>query len=344
MTALERFQAWLGAFPRKRLSQDEFLGGVEQACPEISFADRRVKALEMLSVLQASGVLTFANSKAAWDSIGFPRLPRTVTVVRAASERRSFDHIVWVPDLQFAVAVTRRDLLEKLEAVNKFIIANRHRLTLCVPYRERALEIFGDEKFLDGAVSDETLWGRLPLASIGAYNPEPPLPREDFPEARGALLIVENVHTYHSLVTWNGTAKRYRSIAFGSGAAVTRAPKAVLVAVERSGSEGIQYFGDLDQEGLEIAMLLSRRLLALSGTVMAPATSLYDKLLQFGIRRSPGIEQVISDASRAWLGPELSGRVVKLFGERFWLPQEGLSLARLLADDVGSQSAKLAAM
>lgn len=330
MTALERFQAWLGEFPRKRLSQTEFLGGIEKACPEIGFADRRVKALEMLTTMQAAGVLSYSSAKAAWDAVGSPRLPRTVTIVRSTPTRPSYDHVSWVPDLRFAVSVTRRDLLEKLAIVNAFIIANRHRLSLRVPYRERALEMFGDEKFLDGAVSDDCLWGRLPLASIWAYNPEPPLPREDFPEAQGPLLIVENVHTYHSLVAWNSNAKRYRSIAFGSGAGVTRAPQAVLFAVERSGSVGIEYFGDLDQEGLDIAMLLLRRLSSVSKIMMTPATHLYGELLQFGVRRPTAQEQVVSEACENWLGAELASRVTRLFGEHAWLPQEGLSLERLM--------------
>ncbi|MGT2454409.1 Wadjet anti-phage system protein JetD domain-containing protein [Cupriavidus basilensis] len=330
MTALERLQAWLADYPRKRLSQDELLGGLERACPEIGFADRRVKALEMLNALQGQGVLEFSSAKSAWDRVGSPRLPRTMTLVRSTPVRASFDHVSWVPDLQFAVGVTRRDLLEKLAAVNAFIIANRHRLSLRMPYRERALEIFGDEKFFDGAVTQDNLWGRLPLAAIGAYNPEPPLPREDFPEAHGPLLIVENVHTYHSLVTWNSDARRYRSIAFGAGLAVTRAPQAILFALERSRGTGIEYFGDLDQEGLEIVELLSRRLTSLSDVLMKPAVHFYASLLASGVRRSTSQQQSVSDACEKWLGEELAGQVASLFEQGSWLPQEGLSLEMLM--------------
>jgi len=284
----------------------------------------------MLGALQGAGLVSYSNARSAWDTVGSPQLPRTVTIVRVAPSLPTYDHVSWVPDLQFAVGVTRRDLLEKLATVNAFIIANRGRLSLRVPYRERALEIFGDEKFFDGAVSNNNLWGKLPLASIGAYNPEPPLPREDFSEAQGPLLIVENVHTFHSLVTWNSKTLRYRSIAFGSGLGVTRAPQAVLFAMERSGSVGIEYFGDLDQEGLDIAMLLQRRLSALSEIAMTPAAHFYAELLEFGRRRPAEQGQVVSEACEEWFGDELANRVKSLFNEPAWLPQEGLSLEMLM--------------
>ncbi|MGN5478190.1 Wadjet anti-phage system protein JetD domain-containing protein [Cupriavidus basilensis] len=155
------------------------------------------------------------------------------------------------------------------------------------------------------------------------------------------MLIVENLHTYHSLVTWNSKAKRYRSVAYGSGAGVTRAPQAVLSAAERSGSAGIAYFGDLDQEGLDIAMLLLRRLAAMSGVVMVPATDLYRQLLQYGVRRLTDQPQAVSEACEAWLGAELAGQVRSLFSRHAWMPQEGLSLERLMSggDEVWSSVA-----
>lgn len=330
MTSLERIQAWLVEFPRKRLSQDEFLVALERLCPEIGFTDRRTKALEFLNILKTNGELTFSDAKSAWDKIGVPRLPRTITLIRSRPERPNFDHVAWVSDLSFAVNVTHRDLLEKLAVVNAFIIDNRHRLSLLMPYRERALEIFGDEKFFKDAISQDKLWGKLPLAAIGAYNPEPPLPREDFPDAQGPLLIVENLHTYHSLVTWNGLAKCYRSVAYGAGLAIVNAPQAVLAAQKRSKSTGIEYFGDLDQEGLEIAELLSRRLLASSTVMLKPAVQLYLGLLAHGVRRPVDPPQIVPEACQAWLGQELAEGVAGLFDQGVWLPQEGLSLESLL--------------
>jgi hypothetical protein len=69
--------------------------------------------------------------------------------------------------------------IDVLACVNAFLIANRGKLGTTVQNRERALQIFGDEKYLDGAVAGDLLYGHLPLSVIGACNPEPPLPRED---------------------------------------------------------------------------------------------------------------------------------------------------------------------
>lgn len=324
---VERMRAAFAGHPRKRLSHREVLGLFETVCPEVGFAERRGKALQCLAVLRERGELAYSDVRASWDATGAPALPRTVTLVRAKPAQPSYEHVTWVPELAFALDVRRRELLAKLDVLNDWLIANRYRLDVLLPYRERALQIFGDEKAFDGALQDGMLWGRLALTSLGAFEPQHPLPREDFPDAGGPLLIVENLHTWHSLVTWNVGALRYRSIAYGQGLAVTRAVRAVCEAVERSRSTGVQYFGDLDHTGVEIAHTLAQRLAP--NVALTPSTDLYDALLEHGVRRASGSPRGLEAPVRQWLGETLANRVQALFETGHWMPQEGLSFELL---------------
>ena len=45
-------------------------------------------------------------------------------------------------------------------------------------------------------------------------------------------------------------------------------------------------------------------------------------------------EQMLSEDGRAWLGEDLGAYVAALFAEDLWLPQEGLSLERLLTEEL----------
>jgi hypothetical protein len=302
---------------------------MERLCPEVEFARRRAVLLAHLEELQLTGLLSFARSTTEWDRAGTPALPRRLMLQRTAAPRRSFTHVSWVPALSFAVNVTRTDMLEKLELINRFIIERRGELELLIPYRERALQIFGDEKALKGIVRADLMWERLPLSVIGAYNPEPPLAREDCAGATGPLLLVENLHTYESIVRWNDRVFRYCSVAYGVGEAVLKTPKAVAQAVERTGASSIVYFGDLDREGVDIASDLAARLLKTSGHVLQPEQHLYALLLDLGIERELPAAEVLTDSAAQWLGTGLAQRVRGLFQRKAWMPQEGLSLDKL---------------
>lgn len=273
------------------------------------------------------------SARANWDTVGSPRLPKFVTLLREKVQRPDFTGVAWVPELSFAVNVRQTRQLGVLARINAFLIANRGKLGTTVPYRERALQIFGDEKYLDGAVAGGLLYGRLPLSVIGACNPEPPLPREDFDAPGRPLLLVENHHTYWSLLKWNATALRYASIAYGAGNTIMKSAPAVLAALQQSGASHIEYFGDLDPAGLAIPVGLNVALVKLGAEPVRPAIDIYALLLDVGVRRplSHGKLQLVSSIALAWLPEAVGVRVRVLFEAGEWLPQEGLGLVGLTA-------------
>lgn len=329
---LEQFQGWLQARNRMRAPLDELLRGFAETCPECPGGDRRARLNEALDTLARDGILALPrDTRANWDLVGSPRLPRFVTIQRERTARHDFTRVAWVPELSFAVDIRQTRQLEALARINAFLIANRGQLETVVPYRERSLQIFGDEKYLDGVVSGNSLFGRVPLSVISACNPEPPLPREDFAAPGKPLLLVENHHTYWSLLQWNALALRYSSIAYGAGNTIMKSAPAVLAALQQSGASCIEYFGDLDPAGLAIPTGLNVGLAALGGGPVRPSVEIYALLLDKGVRRPLGTGKrlIASSTALAWLPDALRAHVQAVFDAGEWLPQEGVGLALL---------------
>src|SRR5439155_25487709 len=115
----------------------------------------------------------------------------------------------------------------------------------------RALEIFGDEKFLDQRVRDNALFGgRLPLSTLGTFCVPLPLPARTAEAPGRPLLVVENHHSYWSFGQWNVTARRYAAVVYGSGRAFASSGRALRQVVEQTQASHAEYFGDIDPVGV----------------------------------------------------------------------------------------------
>ncbi|QBR02472.1 hypothetical protein [Paraburkholderia pallida] len=332
---LERYSAWLRNQCKTVVEQKQLVAGYVQVFPEFrADGNLRVRVKEALDELAQSGVVRLPVGKGGWDVYGAPRLPLWVSVVREKVVKPDYSGVNWLPELSFATKVLRGAQLEKLKVLNQFLIENRRSLMVVVPYRERALEIFGDEKAFDGAVKGDMLYGKIPLSVICACNPEPPLAREDFDGAHGPLLVLENHHTFWSMLQWNRVALRYRSIGYGSGNTILKSARAILDAIERSGATYAEYFGDLDPAGVNIAATLSKSLQAAGGTGLKPATTFYQWMLRNGLRKQLGEDKrALVETSIDWFEPPLGEDVRLLFADQKWIAQESLSLKVLHTQD-----------
>jgi hypothetical protein len=331
----ERLHAWLAAQNRVRFDRDALLRGFAAACPEyMGSGEQRVRLHEALQRLEQAGRVRLPSPKSrrSWDAVGNPKLPTFAVLIMEKRVRQDFSQTAWVPELAtLATRARREDQLFTLQRLNNFLIEQRGKLDCFAPYRERALQIFGDEKYFgNGAIKGNMLYGEIPLAVFGAMNPAPPLPREDFHVAGSPLLLVENHHTYWSLLEWNKTALRYTSIAYVSGNTFSLAGRALADAVTRSRATHAEHFGDVDPEGLRIPAAMSVELRSCGLSALRPALSMYRWLFEHGHRRGlPTGAAPLSAAAAAWCGPELSSHAQKLFGDGHWIPQESLGLEQL---------------
>lgn len=265
-----------------------------------------------------------------------PRFVRKVTPKAASIATGGDDN--WLPDLAGLAATLRGGRLDDLRRVNKFL-KERHGPLPLVPYRERSLQIFGDEKVIGERLpikGNSLFGGRLPLARLGACNPPLPFPftMPDPPCPGGTLLVVENHHTFASMVAANDRQRVFAAIAWGGGNAFTKGCAEYMdTIVERAKATGVMYLGDLDPKGILIPAMVDRARRDAGLSPIMPARTIYSWLLSHGVVRSLAgtVSEAAHEAALAWLGEEMGRDVLRLWSQGGWIPQESLGAEALAA-------------
>ena len=326
-----KFQAEIEKIKGKRIQLGDLRRCWNAVYPDLAHQPNRAELLlDVLEALRREGVIEFPKQPSSFDRLVNPPLPKFVRRVRQDEKppQEDWTRVSWQPELGFWTELKPQELAWA-KKLNDWLCRRRGKF-LSVPLRERSLEIFGDEKFLDSRVRNGALFsGRLSLAAIGAFFVAPPLAYRTSGTPALPILLVENHHTYWSLANWNTHTHRYSAVAYGVGNAVTSQSSSKSNAVEQAVYEcqasGVLYFGDLDPEGVEIPL----RLNANSSIKVEPAVDLYRFVLEHGTRRS-GVKRKDSDTKSAkqWL-PQLSDALCAMWDEDCWIPQESLGMEQL---------------
>ncbi|MEW5744417.1 MAG: hypothetical protein AB1805_03110 [Nitrospirota bacterium] len=295
---------------------------------QLQHPERDALLLAALKELEVRGELILP-AQGSFERLGNPPMPKFVTLVNKSYVRPPDDwsRISWLPELGFWTDLNTSELVTA-KAINDWLLRRRGKF-LRVPLRERSLEIFGDEKYLDLRVRDNALFsGRLPLAVIGAFMVPHPLPYRAAIAPGKPLLVVENHHTYWSLAEWNLQVCRYAAIVYGAGKAFCSSGQALHEIIRECHGDGALYFGDLDPAGIMIPL----RFNASSEFPVHPATDLYQFALERGYRR-PSVIRVAEDetAAKRWL-PQLSDMLCLLWASDHWIPQESLGTEQLFSN------------
>ena len=283
--------------------------------------------LEALQRLAEDGRLRLP-ARNSFERFGDPPMPRFVTLVRDVVQAPRVDPsmIAWRPELGFWPSLTSAEIPVAAQ-INRWLCERQGRF-ITVPLRERSLEIFGDEKFLESRVRKAALFGgRLPIASIGAFVAPYPLPYRPGRGPGKPLLVVENHNTFWSLGEWNATAHRYSAVAYGAGNAFCSTGPGLAEAIRETGAEGVLYFGDIDPPGVRIPNSFNQ----VSDIRVAPELELYRWALRIG---RPGPMQVCVPGDlrllASWM-PQLADDIKALWERGLRIAQESLGLELLLA-------------
>lgn len=241
---------------------------------------------------------------------------------------------MWHPKLAWAAeAKLTSAQYELLGQVNRWLFHSKE--DLVVPLRERSLDIFGDEKALDGKLATSLFAeGRLTLDLLRAHRAAPPLHTARVGDG-DVLLVVENSATFFSLVTVLGeNPGRVGRVGWGAGAGFETSVCSIA-ELDSPRVREIRYFGDLDRNGLRIPANAAR-LAELSGLPpVLPAVALYDALFAVG-KPQPGHpkpSEAVATALVDWLDAahQEAARTLLLSGSR--LAQEAVGLAYLRDHD-----------
>lgn len=294
--------------------------------------DARAELSRHLDAAAELGLLALSAGK---DRAGVPPLPTFVMLPAAPRPVVPLrPRVVWHTALAWAADLRLNDRQHAwLLAVDRWLRDGGVTRPV-VPSEERSLELFDDEKAIQERIGGETLWGpgRLDLALLRCERTLTPF----IWEATGPgprLLVVENQATFRSVVN---TLRRaapghaYGGVVWGQGrmaagriAYATELP--VLI-------HWIDYFGDLDVEGLEIADETCRAA-ALAGFIAGPQIPLWTRLLS----ARPIPARTRTDSSRAarairWLPEPFRARALDVLGAGKRIPQERVGFELLAAD------------
>lgn len=205
---------------------------------------------------------------------------------------------------------------------------------LLIPMRERSLEMFGDEKGLDGMTKSPFFRkGNISLETLRCFHVPEPIPYSIQTDSRSrACLVIENATTYFTFRKWNEVSGEYRAIAYGGGNAFSCSWEGLT---ELKGQvEEIEYFGDIDGEGLRIPWAVSKSIKQ-TGFPFRLSSRFYQMLLELGTdNRLPGANRhqpnkTMTEWVTAQLGLELAGRIIRVIEDSRRIPQEHCTLERL---------------
>ncbi|MEU9028126.1 Wadjet anti-phage system protein JetD domain-containing protein [Streptomyces sp. NPDC048383] len=304
-----RFSATLQArADRVTVSRATLMEAFTAALPGTASGRHARTALStLLNELAEYQILSLPSDPARWD-VGRPALPdrvrmNAVTPTKTNTARRQ---ISWRPELDWAHSVRLTAAqTEDLSAINRWFRDTSHRPEERKPIslRERSHEIFKDEKRLDTLISGALFAPeRLSLDQLATYREPPPLTYRQLGNG-DTLLVAENSDTFatlRSLLT--PSPGNIGSIAFGSGRAFEASVENIR---ELPAISHINYYGDLDAEGLAIPARASIAATQRGLPPIEPATELYRLLL--GRDATPGecIGDHRANTLVEWLPPDL---------------------------------------
>lgn len=292
-------------------------------------ADRRERLRTLLDELaSAERVQLPKDRRRGWEQSPAPALPRSVTIVReAALAEAPFDHrsFPWVVELAFVAGLRAVTNSYELRRIHEFLKDHPERRPV-VPVKERAFQLFGDEKRLDDLRktklfdSDRLTLEMLRCRDVSASLPCVPAPRP----SNSTWLVVENEAAFDSFTRLNSALALHAGIVLGSGRNVLRAVDFLATLLASSPHCDLLYFGDIDRDGIEIPALLDRRMNKHGGHHILPADKYYDWLLTVsGI----GADTQTSDDLNStvdWFAPSMRGRILAALSRPRPLVQEAI--------------------
>lgn len=290
--------------------------------------------LAAIECMRAKGLAEF--SKEPWqkrpreclinaaNGLFFPKKLHILRAKQHQTHKWESDGYYWHSQLSFwrSLAASEKDLLA---AINEWLLHKSE--PLMAPLNERSLEICGDEKKLARMTANGCLFGGLlPLGKIHAFVPQIPASAVSYSAPGKPALIVENLHTWWSIAQWNHCQNRYSAVVYGGGAAFNNFEiDPVLTGAQ---TNEIEYFGDIDSQGIEIAQRFQAKLSP--GAAFRPALPMYAWLLAHGKPRLKRSALKHREFAYTWFGG-LGASIIDLLEKNLWLPQEWLGIERLTA-------------
>lgn len=350
MSALKAPNPWISrleqqvqaALPsgRKTVAFDTaFAALMSQYRTEASHPDTPRRLLEALNELLHSGRWRAvpANRKrwpVGWRGMALPR--SLVHQVDAESVRAP---VAWHSFLSQRITGELSAAVEdKLRPLNAYLLARSRAgqplFDGVLGHRERALQVFGDEKALESMPVEGWQNVNLTLDDLRCVRRAPPIPFEAVDGATGPALVVENSDTYYTLCAINRRTYRWRAVIYGSGNLATSQAEGIAGLVTGWHMDQVLYCGDLDRVGLHIADRLRTRLERL-GVQLSLDEMLYQAMIETRQEGEAGkANQVVwnrdFDHHAQWISQRIRQAMDDLISRNKRIAQEALAITLLI--------------
>lgn len=278
---------------RSRVTQDVLWHLFAEAFPTRPHGPQERELLSaVLMSLTEHGIIRQPSlrSRRLWDDSARPTLPRQIVVLRPVSSppNRWWQQFPWHPRLAWAadLPLLSDEHAAFLRKVHDGLVSDR--FALVAPLKYRSLELTGHEKRLLRFAKSQ-LFGanRLTLEILGCSDEPTPLVWEVVGE-RPRAIIFENSSPFSvgRTVLTQHLDSPYGLIIYGAGARIERSIR-YLTTIQYPLRE-IDYVGDLDRDGLRIALAMQQ--IAQSAGLPTP-------------KPAPGLHRLMLDASREFGHP-----------------------------------------
>lgn len=238
---------------------------------------------EVLAVLAERGVvrLPSVRSRRLWDDTARPAVPRQLSILRPAApaQDRVWRHFPWHPRLSWVadLSVLSDEHAAFLRKVHDGLVTDQ--FTQVAPLKYRSLELTGHEKRLARLAASQLFGpGRLTLELLGCADDPLPLVWEEV-GPRPTLIVFENASSFSVArsVLAQLPDPPYGLIAYGAGARIERSLPYLRILARQVLQ--IEYVGDLDQDGLRIALATQRAAAKAGLPIPRPAPGLHRLML-----------------------------------------------------------------
>jgi hypothetical protein len=289
-------------------------------------ADREARMLEQTGLLK----LKMVRFRPYIERVSIPleaepRLRKLFPEFQVHTDNNfDWNAIEWEPEMRSIAEARVTTNSEDLVRLNNFL-KNGGRDFPIVPIKERSLQIFGDEKRLDGMRASALFRpDRLDLKMFRCEVVGEPFGWKRGLKDTGRVLVIENAATWHSYCRWNAERHLFSAVVYGCGNRFIESIHFLAdILAEFSTPQQIIYFGDLDPQGLRIPIEASAKATRLG---MPPVTAdlwSYRHLLTLGAGKETPYDAAdpLDPANLAWLG-ELAAQVQALLDSEKRLAQE----------------------
>lgn len=255
---------------KKTIPEDIYLKVFKTEFPESFYPETNYNhLLELFESLVNQHKIRLPKSKEHWIQNMNPPIPRWIILQDKPKEviKKIWKSYTWLPELSWVSRVSRlsKEKLSDLIKLNEFFRELKGQRIVesdYLPIKERSIAIFDDEKKLDNFLGWNRFTQNISLDQLGCYKTQHPFPSKVCWRANSQrTIIIENRDTFDSFWKCNNSLENppYKNIIYGHGKAIE--DWILWIKDFDPKIESIEYFGDLDQEGLNIPRRISQKLI-----------------------------------------------------------------------------------